>query len=300
MLRLATTRRSPVFLLPRSTVRWATTGSEKPNSGPGASTKSTSGPAGTKLDSGAVGAKLNSGSGGTRSKSPAEGIEKADKVVKEYLDSLKPSAESAKKSTVVPSDSDVSRTAASPSSKSASTTLGEPKISSSPGDSKSPSPGTESKPSSLPVDPTSSSPADSKPSPPLATQADRAKQSLTMWKEVTLSLLRSRAQGAAGQLSELGGKLNKVTGYNEIEALKLRVVERERSIAALRNAAREAKTAYSEAVTTRASRQRQVNDLLQRKSSWSDADVLTFTQIVREDHLSAAAEQQAKLTLDQA
>ncbi|KAH7336849.1 mitochondrial distribution and morphology family 33, partial [Rhizoctonia solani] len=105
---------------------------------------------------------------------------------------------------------------------------------------------------------------------------------------------------AASQLGALGGKLNKVTGYDEIEALKRKVVEREEAIAALRSAARQAKDEYANAVSTRASRQRQVNDLLQRKSTWSDNDVVAFTKLVREDHASAAAELLAKSNLEQA
>ncbi|KAG8738499.1 sensitivity to high expression protein she9 [Ceratobasidium sp. 414] len=254
MLRLATARRSLYRLHhPRrvgtpltTTLRWATGGN----------------------------AKLGTGGGENK-----DGESKSDKVVKEYLDSLKSSAEGEEKPAVVILDSDVS-----PALNSSTT------ASSSPTSAKS-SPAAEAEPS-LPLgEPKSSL---------LVEHADRAKQSLEVWKAATVTLLRSRAQNAAGQFQELGGKLNRVTGYDEIEALKRRVVEREMSIAALRNAAREAKDTYSEAVTTRASRQRQVNDLLQRKSSWSDADVLSFTQLVREDHLSAAAEQQAKLSLEQA
>lgn len=74
----------------------------------------------------------------------------------------------------------------------------------------------------------------------------------------------------------------------------------EQAIAALRVAARQAKEEYTNAVSTRASRQRQVNDLLQRKSTWTDNDVLAFTKLVREDHASAAAELSAKSNLEQA
>lgn len=55
----------------------------------------------------------------------------------------------------------------------------------------------------------------------------------------------------------------------------------EQEIASLRTAARDAKKAYETAVQQRATRQRQMNDLLQRKSSWNDADVILFTTLVR-------------------
>lgn len=40
--------------------------------------------------------------------------------------------------------------------------------------------------------------------------------------------------------------------------------------------------------------------MLQRKNTWSDADVLAFTKLVREDHLSASAEIQSKAALESA
>ncbi|KAG2152990.1 Mdm33 family-domain-containing protein [Suillus bovinus] len=86
------------------------------------------------------------------------------------------------------------------------------------------------------------------------------------------------------KLFQLGSQLNRVTGYEEIDALKQRVVEQEARIKATRQAAREAKTAYDDAVLQRSLSQRQVNELLQRKSSWTDADVNAFTSLVRSDH----------------
>ncbi|KAG8700154.1 sensitivity to high expression protein she9 [Ceratobasidium sp. 395] len=321
MLRLTTTRRSLPLVRPiTGTLRWSSTGNSKSGA-----------PGGPKLNSTGGGPeKKNIPTAGSTGKA------ELDKAIQEFWDSLKSaSAESTKKSTV---DEGVSRAAGSKASAptvKSDFPLGESKSSSpvasskssiapaeskpllKPSESKPSSPPNDSKPATpLPIEmkpipptsdlkplppPNSSSPPTSPPaSSPAATSSptDRAKQNLTIWKDATLALLRSRAQNAAGQLSELGGKLNKVTGYDEIEVLKRRVVERERSIAALRNAAREAKDAYSTAVTTRATRQRAVNDLLQRKSSWTDADVLSFTQLVREDHLSSAAEHQAKLHLD--
>lgn len=63
----------------------------------------------------------------------------------------------------------------------------------------------------------------------------------------------------------------------------------------MREAAREAKVAYEQAVQERAKSQRDVNDLLQRKSTWTDEDVGRFTALVRQDHLYEQAETRAKL-----
>jgi len=56
-----------------------------------------------------------------------------------------------------------------------------------------------------------------------------------------------------------------------------------------RRTARNAKTAYDKAVTNRSSAQREVNSLLERKHSWTDADVSAFTTLVRTDHASTLA-----------
>ena len=61
-----------------------------------------------------------------------------------------------------------------------------------------------------------------------------------------------------------------------------------------RQTAQQAKAAYEEAVVRRSNSQREVNDLLQRKSSWTDADVGRFTSLVRQDHLYEQEELQAK------
>ncbi|CAE6433939.1 unnamed protein product [Rhizoctonia solani] len=191
---------------------------------------------------------------GSNTLKPEKTQVEADKIVKEYLDSIKPVDEAVSKpDSTVPS----------------------------------PSP----KPTAASTPPLSEK---------LSSDVKKAGQSLSMWKDATLSLLRSRGEETAVQLKAFGGKLNKVTGYDEIEILKRIVVEKEKAITDLRSAARRAKEEYANAVSTRSSRQRQVNDLLQRKSSWTDSDLGAFTQLVREDHASAAAEQQAKINLEQA
>ncbi|TDL17708.1 hypothetical protein BD410DRAFT_729514 [Rickenella mellea] len=121
---------------------------------------------------------------------------------------------------------------------------------------------------------------------------------LQSWTTRNAAALRARADvfssNAAQRFSKLGGKLNQITGYEEIEALKLRVVENEARIREARLAARAAKKAYDEAVSRRSNSQREVNDLLQRKSSWNDADVSRFTQLVRQDHLFEREEIRSK------
>lgn len=45
--------------------------------------------------------------------------------------------------------------------------------------------------------------------------------------------------------------------------------------------------------------QRESNDLLQRKSTWTDADVSRFTELVRRDHLTENDEREARRVLQE-
>ncbi|KIY43001.1 mitochondrial distribution and morphology family 33, partial [Fistulina hepatica ATCC 64428] len=125
---------------------------------------------------------------------------------------------------------------------------------------------------------------------------------LREWSEQAAIQARLRADDFTAStkktFAQLGAELNKVTGYEEIEVLKRRVVDQERQIEAVRRAARDAKLDYQQAVLKRSESQREVNDLLQRKSSWTDNDVLRFTRLVREDHSLEQAEARAKCAVN--
>jgi sensitive to high expression protein 9, mitochondrial len=72
----------------------------------------------------------------------------------------------------------------------------------------------------------------------------------------------------------------------------------EQAISALKLEAREAKRAYETAVAERSACQRQLNDLHERKSSWSEADVGRFTALIRQDHINQQEEARAKERAD--
>ncbi|KAG8998001.1 sensitivity to high expression protein she9 [Tulasnella sp. JGI-2019a] len=166
-----------------------------------------------------------------------------------------------------------------------------------------------SKPSSLPQ----------LPPPQWRESLGQAVDRLRLWAELNREHLRRKTQtisfNASTSLQTVGTKLNVVTGYHEIEALKKQVVDTgkyclhwliplpdlspyaEKRIAELRQAAKDAKLAYELAVDERSSGQREVNDLLQRKSSWRESDVTRFTTLVRQDHINEQTEISAKQTL---
>jgi sensitive to high expression protein 9, mitochondrial len=149
------------------------------------------------------------------------------------------------------------------------------------------------------------------------------KNILEEWTGTAAVAIRKRADSFTSRtqstFSELGSQMNRVTGYEEIEALKRQVVQQggsqnvrrscpskllspfspEGRINLTRQAARDAKMAYDAAVLQRSNSQREVNDLLQRKSSWTDTDVGRFTTLVRLDHSYEQEEARAKATVDE-
>ncbi|KAF9463015.1 Mdm33 family-domain-containing protein, partial [Collybia nuda] len=134
------------------------------------------------------------------------------------------------------------------------------------------------------------------PLPPYSLEV--VKRQLREWTGQAAIIVRTRADDFTAQtkttFSQLGSQLNKVTGYEVIEALK-----RDARINATRQAARQAKVEYDEAVVQRSNSQREVNDLLQRKSNWNDNDVSRFTTLVRQDHLFEQEEARSKAAVDE-
>ncbi|KAG7088612.1 hypothetical protein E1B28_012586 [Marasmius oreades] len=129
------------------------------------------------------------------------------------------------------------------------------------------------------------------------------KSNVRKWTDEAVVNFRKKADDFSGstktRFSQVGAELNKVTGYDEIEALKRQVVAQEVQIKEARQAARDAKILYQQAVLQRSSSQRELNDLLQRKSSWTDQDVIRFTTLVREDHTFVQEEARAKGAVDE-
>ena len=64
-----------------------------------------------------------------------------------------------------------------------------------------------------------------------------------------------------------------------------------------RQQVREAKDAYTTAISRRSASQREVNELLQRKHTWSATDLERFTSLYRNDHANEVAESEAQEAL---
>ncbi|KAJ5653782.1 hypothetical protein N7490_000785 [Penicillium lividum] len=97
-----------------------------------------------------------------------------------------------------------------------------------------------------------------------------------------------------------GQRLNDLTGYSGIEALKKEIHSQENRLRTARAQVREAKNAYTAAINNRSTSQREVNELLQRKHAWSTTDLERFTLLYRNDHTNEVAETETQEALSQA
>jgi sensitive to high expression protein 9, mitochondrial len=154
-----------------------------------------------------------------------------------------------------------------------------------------------------------------------AGRIDDVPSRIRRWSESSTIALRHRADALVARLAvsftRLGGEVNRVSGYNEIEELKRQVVSQgmssssfspaprglltciEARISASRKAARDAKAAYEGAVQERSDSQREVNSLLERKSMWTDTDVSRFAALLRQERALEQEEAQAKTAVAQ-
>jgi sensitive to high expression protein 9 len=92
-------------------------------------------------------------------------------------------------------------------------------------------------------------------------------------------------------------RINDLTGYSGIEALKSRIATLESRVKVAQEAVRSSRLAYKTTVADRASTQREVTTLLARKDSWTPADLERFTSLYRMDHSNEQAVQEAATRL---
>lgn len=108
------------------------------------------------------------------------------------------------------------------------------------------------------------------------------------------SQLMDRLQGNIFTASQ---RINDITGYSGIEALKNQIASLEKNLQDAQNAVRAARITYKTTVADRASSQREVTTLLARKDSWSPSDLERFTTLYRMDHTNEQAVQEAATRL---
>lgn len=88
--------------------------------------------------------------------------------------------------------------------------------------------------------------------------------------------------------------LNDVTGYSSIQKLRNSIIEMEKQLDALKKELKLTKNQYSDAVDNKVKSQKILNELLQRKNTWSPSDLEVFTKIYKEDAANMKQEDDLK------
>lgn len=95
------------------------------------------------------------------------------------------------------------------------------------------------------------------------------------------------------KLEDLGKRWNQYSGYEEVEEAKAQTLEAEIHLKTLRDQQTSVRSNYMNAVSSRSTSQKTLNDLLNRRASWSDEDISTYTQMLRDEHSQARIEREA-------
>lgn len=116
------------------------------------------------------------------------------------------------------------------------------------------------------------------------------------YKKFVKSVLADSQQS----LTKLAAGLNQITGYTKIEEHKTSVRQLEHEVQAARIAVKKAKKQYNDAIERRSALQREVNELLTNKNTWSPSDVERFTELYKSDHENHSNEIESKHDLESA
>ncbi|KAL9556728.1 hypothetical protein PS6_002208 [Mucor atramentarius] len=109
-----------------------------------------------------------------------------------------------------------------------------------------------------------------------------------------LKRLTSDVSDSKEALQRASRALNELTGYDQIDAVKQKVNNQATLFETTRDQVQAAKRAYEDAIETRSTTQRGINELLQRKHLWTGDDVTKFTELYRLEHAHSQAETLAK------
>lgn len=88
--------------------------------------------------------------------------------------------------------------------------------------------------------------------------------------------------------------INQVTGYDKCEALKQAVQDANLEYQRLRDSLTRSRSTFAQAIASRSACQKDLNNLLQRKQSWNDGDLMRFTELYRAEMRLEQEESQAK------
>ncbi|QSZ28573.1 hypothetical protein DSL72_003071 [Monilinia vaccinii-corymbosi] len=151
-------------------------------------------------------------------------------------------------------------------------------------------------PEDKPIPPSESDKQDVSPSPKLEEEGELPStlESRRLAATKKLSHLMDHLQGNIFIASQ---RINDLTGYSGIEALKIKITNLETKVSNSKELVRSTRLHYKTTVADRASSQREVTTLLARKDTWTPADLERFTHLYRMDHTNEQAVQEAATRL---
>ncbi|VEU21509.1 DEKNAAC102715 [Brettanomyces naardenensis] len=136
------------------------------------------------------------------------------------------------------------------------------------------------------------------------------KKELTKFNESRLKMQSNYSESFSKRLGEnvkelrssigIASKVvNDLTGYTRVNELKELIARNDSNLHELRDRIAEAKKAYNDAVEGRAQSQRDLNELLERKNSWTPEDLEKFTKMYMNEHALEGEVHQRSKALDQ-
>lgn len=116
------------------------------------------------------------------------------------------------------------------------------------------------------------------------------------------SRFNSEMERLLNALARLSQRVNNYTGtdYSGISSLRSAITEQEQNVASLLDAVAAAKETHATAVASQAASNKEVVRLLERKHSWSDADLERYMGLIRSEHENEQAVQTANDAITQA
>ena len=98
---------------------------------------------------------------------------------------------------------------------------------------------------------------------------------------------------------EINRIINQITGYESCGRLRMAVIAADEEFQRLKDQLRNSRISFDSAIANRSQCQKELNSLLQRKQSWSDEDLMRFTELYRKEMRLEACEAEAKSTNQQ-
>ena len=114
------------------------------------------------------------------------------------------------------------------------------------------------------------------------------------------TVISGQSQLARERVSNALQKFNSLTGYEEIDRLKHKVIQAERQYSEHRKLLWDSRQQYEKALQQRSQCQRDINNLLQRKHTWSSSDVNKFTELYSQEHALERSELELRRLFEQA